>query len=151
MFKKKIDGLFNDIPSVFGNADDILIAGFDADSMGHDVSLEQVLCRCRQPNLLNKEKCLFKRTCIPFFGEVISRHGVSPDPAKVKALIDMLPPKPKRKPQPFPVIVIYLSKLPPMTAHVCKPHRRLTSVNLIGHVTDHDKRYKNSMKSYDVN
>ena len=29
---------------------------------------------------------------IPFFGEVISRKGVQPDPQKVKALMDMLLP-----------------------------------------------------------
>ena len=34
---------------------------------------------------LNKEKCLFRKTCRPFFGKVISWHRVSPDPAKVKA------------------------------------------------------------------
>ena len=50
--------LFNDIPNVFVMADDILIAGFDADSRDHDARLEQVLWRCRQANLkLNKEKC----------------------------------------------------------------------------------------------
>ena len=43
MFQKKIDGLFNDIPNVCGIADDILIAGFDADGRDHNVRLEQVL------------------------------------------------------------------------------------------------------------
>ena len=47
MFKKKIDELFNDIPNASGIADDILIAGFDADDRDHDVTLEQVLQRCR--------------------------------------------------------------------------------------------------------
>ena len=52
MFKRKIDELFYDIPNVFGIADDILIAGFDADGMDHDASLKQVLWRCRQANHL---------------------------------------------------------------------------------------------------
>ena len=43
MFQRKINKLLNDIPNVFGIADDILIAGFDADGRDHDVSLEQVL------------------------------------------------------------------------------------------------------------
>ena len=55
MFQRKIDELIRDILSVFGIADNILTAG----GRVHDVSLEQVLCRCRQANLkLNKEKCL---------------------------------------------------------------------------------------------
>ena len=45
MFQKKIDELFNDIPNVFGIADDNLIEGFNEDSMDHDVRLEQVLQR----------------------------------------------------------------------------------------------------------
>ena len=42
MFQKKIDELFNDIPNVFHNADDILIAGFDTDGTDHDVRFEQI-------------------------------------------------------------------------------------------------------------
>ena len=32
---------------------------------------------------------------MPFFGKAISRHGMSPDPTKVKVLMDMPPPKMK--------------------------------------------------------
>ena len=61
MFKTKIDELFNDIPNVFGIADDILIEGCDINGRDHDARLKQVLQRCRQANLkLNKEKCLFR-------------------------------------------------------------------------------------------
>ena len=82
-FQRKIDKLFNDIPNVFGIADDILIAGFHADGRDHDASLEQVLQRCRQANLKqNKERCLFRQTCIPFFSEVISRHKGEPRSSK---------------------------------------------------------------------
>ena len=35
MFQKKTDELLNDIPNVFGIADDILIPGLDADSRDH--------------------------------------------------------------------------------------------------------------------
>ena len=43
MFQRKIGKLFNDILNVFGIADDILIACFDADGRDHNASLEQVL------------------------------------------------------------------------------------------------------------
>ena len=102
------------------------------DGRDHDVSLEQVLHRCRQANWkLNKEKCLFRPICIPVFSEVISRHGMSSDPAKLKALTDMPPSKTKWELQSFLGIVNYLSKLSPMTAEVCKTCRMLTSVNAI--------------------
>ena len=62
------------------------------------------------------------------FRKVISRHRVSPDQAKVKALMDMPLPKTKRELQLFLGIVNYLSKFSLMTVEVCKPLRRLTSV-----------------------
>ena len=56
-----------------------------------------VLQRCEEVNLkLNKEKCHFRCTSIPFFGEVISRREVQPDPQKIKALMDMPPPNNKK-------------------------------------------------------
>ena len=42
---------------------------------------------------LNKEKCHFRCTSIPFFGEVVSREGVQPDLWKIKALTEMPAPK----------------------------------------------------------
>ena len=130
MFQRKIDRLFSDIPNVLGIADDILIASFEADGKQHDASLEKVLWRCIQANLkLNREKCLFRQTCISFLHEVISRHSMNPDMANVKALADMPPPKTKRQLKSFLDIVTYLSKFSPITAAICKPLRRLTSVN----------------------
>ena len=128
MFNKTIDESFNDIANVFGIADDILIAGFDVCGSDHDEKLEQVLYRCIQVNLrLNKEKCLYRWTCIPFCGKVISRCGLSPDPAKVKALMDMLPSKMKREQHLFLGIVNYLSTFSPTVGEVCEPLQKLTS------------------------
>ena len=94
------------------------------------MSLEQALQRCRHASLqLNKKKCLFRLTYIPFFEKVISRHRVSPDLPKVMALTDIPPPKTQRELKSFWGIVNYLSKFSPMTAELCKPLRRLTSVN----------------------
>ena len=63
MFHRKIYKLFKGLPSVFGIADDILIAGFNG----------KVLRICRQANLkLNKDMHLFRGTSIPFFSKVIS-------------------------------------------------------------------------------
>ena len=51
-----------------------------------------VLRICKQLNLkLNTDKCLLRCTSIPLFGEVISCHGLSPDPRIAHALTDLLP------------------------------------------------------------
>ena len=63
----------------------------------------------------------------PFFGEVISRCGVKPDPQKFKALTEMPSPKAKKEVQVFLGIINYLSKFSPSTANICESLRQLTS------------------------
>ena len=75
------------MPNVFGIADDILVMGYNEDGTDHDKAVYNVLRWCREVKLkLNKDKCHFRCTSIPFFGKVISRRGIQPDPQKIKAL-----------------------------------------------------------------
>ena len=93
MFQRKIDEMFKDMPNVFGIMDDIFIAGYKADGRDSDITLQRVLQRCRQVNLrLNKDKCHFRCTSVPFFG-IISQNGVQPDQQKIKAMWKCYPPK----------------------------------------------------------
>ena len=81
IFQHKIDETFNDIPIVFGITDNILVIGYDKDRTDHDEAVYKVLSWCQNVNLkLNKEKCHFRCTSIPFFSEVVSRDGVQLDP-----------------------------------------------------------------------
>ena len=81
----------------FDTADDILIVGYYRGGKDHEDTLWKVLHICRQVNLkLNKDKCHFRCTSVPFFSEVISRHGVWSDPQKLKVLAEMPPPKIKK-------------------------------------------------------
>ena len=73
MFQRKIDEIFRDMPNVFGIADYILAAGYEADGRDHDETVQRVLHRYRQVKLKsNKDKCHFRCTSVPFFGEIIS-------------------------------------------------------------------------------
>ena len=47
MFQRKIDEIFKDMPNVFGIADDILVARYEADDKDHDETVWRVLQRCR--------------------------------------------------------------------------------------------------------
>ena len=59
MFQRKIDKIFNDIPNVFGIADDILVTGYDKGGADHDEAVYSVLDWCQDVNLkLNKDKCI---------------------------------------------------------------------------------------------
>ena len=60
------------LPNILGIMDDILIAGFDDMGRDHNTTLDKALRICRWTHLkLNKDRCLFQCTRIPFFGEVI--------------------------------------------------------------------------------
>ena len=75
MFQCKIDKIFNDMPS-----DDILVIGYEEDGTDHNEAVYNVQRQCKEVNLkLNKDKCHFRCTSIPFFGKVVSREGVQPD------------------------------------------------------------------------
>ena len=103
MFQCKIDKMFNDMPNVFGIADDILLIGYDKDEADHDEAVYKVLKWCQDVKLkLNREKCHFRCMSVPFFGEVVSRHGVQPDPQKVRALTEMLASQNKKGTAGFP-------------------------------------------------
>ena len=102
MFQCKIDKIFNDMSNLFGIADDILVIGYDENGADHHATVQKVLWQCEEVNLkLNKEKCHFRCMSILFFGEVISREGVQPDPQKIKVLMDMPAPKNKNNCRPF--------------------------------------------------
>ena len=77
MFQSKIDEIFNDMPNVFGIADDILVIGYEKDGADHDEAVYSVLKWCQDVNLkLNKDKCHFRCMSILFFGKVVSREGI---------------------------------------------------------------------------
>ena len=83
---------------------------------------------CHKENLkLNKNKCHFKCTTVPVFGEIISRYGFCLDPCKLNVLTDMLPPNSKEELQSFLGIMNYQGKFSPYTTETCEPLRKLTS------------------------
>ena len=71
-----------------------------------------------------KDKCHFR--CTSFFGKVVSREGIQPDPQKARALAKMPVPKNKRELQAFLGIVNYPGKFSPGTAEACDPLWKLT-------------------------
>ena len=59
MFQCKIDEIFNNMPNVFGIADDILVIGYDKNGADHDKAVYSVLRQCQDVNLkLNKKSVI---------------------------------------------------------------------------------------------
>ena len=57
----------------------------------------------------NPSKCQFKKTQVKFFGMMLNRQGVVPDPAKIDVLKRLSEPKTEALLQSFLGIVNYLS------------------------------------------
>ena len=77
IFQQKIDEVFNDMPNVFGIANYNVVVECEDDDRDHGKMVQSVLQRCREVSLkLNKDKCHFRCTSVPFFRDVISRNGV---------------------------------------------------------------------------
>ena len=58
-------------------------------------------------------KCQFRKSEVKFFGMVLKRQGVVPDPAKIEALKKLSEPKTGSLLQSFLGIVNYLSRFDP--------------------------------------
>ena len=72
--------------------DDILI--YSSSPEEHEQHLRTILQILREKQLYGKfSKCEFWMEEIAFLGHVVSREGVQPDPAKVKAILEWEPPK----------------------------------------------------------
>ncbi|KAL0361722.1 UNVERIFIED_CONTAM: Retrovirus-related Pol polyprotein from transposon [Sesamum radiatum] len=72
--------------------DDILIYSHSPEE--HEQHLRTVLQILREKQLYAKfSKCEFWMEEIAFLGHVVSKEGVQPDPAKVKAILEWEPPK----------------------------------------------------------
>ena len=79
-----------------------------------------------QPKI--KDKCHFRSTSVPFFGEVISRHDMGTDTLMLKVFTEM-PPN-KNELQIFLGINIYSSSFSPSSADTCELQTKLTQVKL---------------------
>ena len=105
--------------------DDVKIHG--PDEATHDKHLIQVLNQCRKVGLkLNAEKCIFKAESISFFGHVISRDGIKPDPKKMNVIRTMMTPMSKLELQSFLGLCNYLAIYMPSLSAVLQPLHELT-------------------------
>lgn len=68
--------------------DDVIIFSKDFDS--HLFRLEEILARFKAANLkLKPSKCKFLMEKVNYLGFLITRNGVKPDPAKIRAIVDI--------------------------------------------------------------
>ena len=92
IFQRKMEELLKDLPGVICYMEDILVFGRTGEE--HDENLKKVLKIIQARGLkLNKEKCVFGQSQIPFLGHVIGAEGIHIDEGKVKAILSLPSPK----------------------------------------------------------
>ena len=106
-------------------ANDIMF-GFKDDGSDHDKMVRQVLDKAKSVGMqFNPNKCQLKKKSVKFFGLILSRHGVSPDPSKIEALKKLLEPKDEKLLQSFLGMVNYFSRFDPNITNLTHNLREL--------------------------
>ena len=118
IFHSKLDSIFIGMEVVTGIADDMVIAG--KDEMKHDRNFLAFMEKCMSNNLtLNSERIQFKQ----FYGHCWSKHSISPDPKKIRAVNHMEFPPDKDTMRSFQGMINYLNRY---SAHLTAPLSALT-------------------------
>lgn len=124
IYQREMEKLFEGIP-VEIIVDDFLIHAKDQQEM--DEKLKMVLDRSREVGLkFNPAKLKLRVNEVKYVGHVLTSQGLKPDPDKVKAIIDMPPPKDKEGVQRFLGTVNYLDKFIEHKAAIQGPISQLT-------------------------
>ena len=94
VLQKRVYKVFGDKQGVAVIADDMIIAGATKDE--HEQLLRNIMQRAREQNVkFNPKKIKFKHQRVVYLGTFISEDGIRPDPAKVKAMVEL--PQPTSK------------------------------------------------------
>ena len=125
IFQKKVGDAIRGIPCVKNISDDIYVGGADQDT--HDRHLRQVFRQLQESGLtINLPKCQFRVPTMLFFGHVFSEQGMSPDPKKVEALQNVVPPTNVSEVRSLLSSAAFCSRFIKNFALITRPLRQLT-------------------------
>ena len=125
-FQRRMSAILEGHDGVLCHMDDVFIFGRDHDE--HDTRLRAALQSIQEAGVtLNPDKCEFSRGSITFLGHVIDANGISADPSKTQAVMDMERPKNITELRRFMGIANQLGKFSPKLAELSQPIRTLLS------------------------
>ena len=127
VFQMHMEKLFGDLAEIC--VDDFLIHAPTKEE--HDKKVALFLERCRKHNLkLNKDKFKYNVDEAKFLGHIIGKNGISPDPCKTEAIVNMKVPQCKEDLMRFLGMVQYLSKFLPSLSDCAAPLREIIKKNV---------------------
>ena len=146
--QQMVDDEFSDIPGALAVHDDIIVSG--ATTEEHDTALEEVLKRARERNIkFNKKKVQLRVTEVKYLGNIVSAKGFTPDPEKIRAIIEMPPPESKQGLRRLLGMVNYLSQCIPNMSEITAPLRSLLKKDV--QWSWHDGHGTPVLQLYDIN
>ena len=90
IFQRKMTELLRNLEGVEVIMDDVLIHGTEDT---HDQRLDATLRVLNEAGVqLNERKCEFRKPKLTYFGHLIGKDGIQPDPERVRCLLEMDPP-----------------------------------------------------------
>ena len=123
VYPKRMQYILQDLDGVLCLIDDVLV--FGKNKAEHDARLHTVLDRFRAANVTLNDKYEFEKSCIKFAGHVVSGDGISPDPDRVAAVLNMAPPTDVSGMRCFLEMVNQLAKYLSSLAELSAPLRDL--------------------------
>ncbi|KAK2717929.1 hypothetical protein QYM36_006651 [Artemia franciscana] len=107
-FQRQMDEIPEGLEGIRILIDDILVYGKSQEE--HDNRLRAVLKRAREKGVrFNREKCTFGMEQVKYFGHIISKEGIKPDPKKLNAIEKMQSPTTKKELQTLLGMLNFLS------------------------------------------
>ena len=131
VFQKKMHELIEGLQGIEVVADDFVVVGYgntvDEANVDHDKRLHSFLQQCEERGVkLNVDKFKLRQEEVRFIGHVATSGGLSIDPTKVKAIVDMPNPTDVPGVQRLLGLAQYLAKFLPHLSDITKPLRDLT-------------------------
>lgn len=137
-FQRKMSQILDGLEGTLCHMDNVLVYGRNQGE--HDDRLTRVLQRIKDASLmLNKGKCEFNKDKLVFLGHVINKRGISPDPSKTKAFLEMDKPKTTTELRRFLGMANQMGKFFLNLTSLSKPLRDLLSKKQTWNWTDHQE------------
>ena len=146
IFQNAIRETLSGIKGAINISDDILVYGKTQGD--HDRALRETFQRLREKCLtLNRIKCIFSKSSLEFFGYKFSDKGISADPKKVEAIINLQSPSSVTEVRSLLGMLNYCSRFIPAYATLTQPLRELTQKDIPWEWTDRHEHALEQLKN----
>ena len=127
--------------------DDMIVKSKDGESC--TINLRKFFERIKEYRLrLNPQKCTFRVITGKFLGFLVSNRGIEVDPSKIKAILEMLPPRSEKEIKGFLGRLQYISRFVTKNTSTCEPIFKILKKNEPHTWNDEHQRAFELIKEY---